>query len=1093
MKHLPLNASSKIDFPKGSINGTNLPDIPVYRPSITEFSNFYNCIKQIEQLGAHHVGLCKIIPPKEWKPRSSPFSELSPKPTIESPIIQSCIGYQGVYLQSADPQPDLSYDDFKYKHATSLLSSKTEANKSSFWNEKHLLERKTLYGANIPGTLTDSKVRAFNIGKLGSMIEHIFGDTPISGVNTPYLYFGSPFSSFAWHVEDAELYSINYLHDGSSKVWYVIPPAFARRFEALAKEYFRAEYQVCSEFLRHKSVIIHPDILEAAKIPVKTIVQHCNEIIITFPYGYHSGFNTGLNVAESTNFALPRWLPYMIHTKFCFCWPDTVRFNVEQALKKIGLDSTYCPPHPLDIYKISEPPLPKTAASEVHLFLHEGVSEYYKKLSFESRRLTHDHVDKDHLTLLTLCPKSESLFQKGDFVSMDALIEYHRRLCSMKPYCAVCSFCVPPALFKKRMVKFKDNEAPNRPKESEPLIPETAYAPMNPSAAVQLIKFPTNLNSPLITCFVCHLTVHARCYGLDEFDSKPTSSMHQGWLCQSCRFLSINYKRPSCTLCHFRGGALVELATGKDSSKDINERVFIHLICALGAPACAFINIPKRIPCLYPLDQPPKISPYFLPRINKSTDHRDVRCVVCYLKPFGNCSNTLMSCWKHSTYYCHATCAQWKGILVRLDFLPWTIHITCPRHKCEYDSPENRDFTDEVLTGLKVVVVDPDLGQYKMGVAVDRFSEPTVTLCNIQEPSVVYTVNVDKLKKYGYDWDLLGAPKSGQRVETLCGRLGTSNFLSNEARNLINSFYVSSSPENWKVKIGNAARIISRYEFYTRMEFLPDHVENVFEEADMQKNKIKKSLYAKKKAELPFLKETTNSNPYIYYDPKRSFKIFQSKKNTSPIRAALMSNQAQLEQQRLLKFHKSPRVKAILEVRHDFGGETVNYESEEEDEEPGTSMDEIPANQPGPKDLFVVNNQQQQSSNISSTAKIDRVMMPGMAKQPRVVTKPSKPCAILRKQIFISSNILNRIAKPVNSGKRDLPSEDGQDDGPMLKKNGHFTIGPVSEEDLIVESKPRKTKESQGSPDIIEILDSDGSQAELPIVNMEEIIRASDI
>jgi len=38
--------------------------------------------------------------------------------------------------------------------------------------------------------------------------------------------------------------------------------------------------------------------------------QEPGDFIITFPYGYHAGFNTGFNIAESTNFATLRWIEY---------------------------------------------------------------------------------------------------------------------------------------------------------------------------------------------------------------------------------------------------------------------------------------------------------------------------------------------------------------------------------------------------------------------------------------------------------------------------------------------------------------------------------------------------------------------------------------------------------------------------------------------------------------------------------------------------------------------------------------------------------------------------------------------------------------
>lgn len=40
------------------------------------------------------------------------------------------------------------------------------------------------------------------------------------------------------------------------------------------------------------------------------ITQEAGEIMITFPYGYHAGYNHGYNCAESTNFATERWIEY---------------------------------------------------------------------------------------------------------------------------------------------------------------------------------------------------------------------------------------------------------------------------------------------------------------------------------------------------------------------------------------------------------------------------------------------------------------------------------------------------------------------------------------------------------------------------------------------------------------------------------------------------------------------------------------------------------------------------------------------------------------------------------------------------------------
>lgn len=67
-------------------------------------------------------------------------------------------------------------------------------------------------------------LQIWNINRLNTILDYVNKDYGISidGVNTAYLYFGMWKTTFAWHTEDMDLYSINYLHFGDPKTWYNI-------------------------------------------------------------------------------------------------------------------------------------------------------------------------------------------------------------------------------------------------------------------------------------------------------------------------------------------------------------------------------------------------------------------------------------------------------------------------------------------------------------------------------------------------------------------------------------------------------------------------------------------------------------------------------------------------------------------------------------------------------------------------------------------------------------------------------------------------------------------------------------------------------
>ncbi|XP_051554735.1 lysine-specific demethylase 4A [Myxocyprinus asiaticus] len=310
--------------------------IMTFYPTVEEFKNFSRYIAYMESQGAHKAGLAKIIPPKSWKPRRS-YDDIDDL-LIPAPIQQVVTGQSGLFTQYNIQKKAMTVKEFRKTANSDKFCSPRyddfEELERKYW--KNVTFNPPIYGADVNGTLYDLDVKEWNVGHLNTIlntVEHESGIT-IEGVNTPYLYFGMWKTTFAWHTEDMDLYSINYLHFGEPKSWYCVPPEHGKRLERLAKGFFPGSAQNCEAFLRHKMTLISPSILKKYGIPFEKITQEAGEFMVTFPYGYHAGFNHGFNCAESTNFATRRWIDYGKQAILCSCRKDMVKISMDVFVKK---------------------------------------------------------------------------------------------------------------------------------------------------------------------------------------------------------------------------------------------------------------------------------------------------------------------------------------------------------------------------------------------------------------------------------------------------------------------------------------------------------------------------------------------------------------------------------------------------------------------------------------------------------------------------------------------------------------------------------------------------------------------------------------
>ncbi|KAF8664933.1 hypothetical protein HU200_054251 [Digitaria exilis] len=253
----------------------SLPLAPEFHPTAAEFADPVAYLLRIEPVAAP-FGVCKVVPPLPPPPKRTTLGNLSRSfaalhPEDLSPTFPT--RHQQLGLCPRRPRPALKpvwHSSRRYtlpqfeaeagaarkmllaRHGVPASRQHSTLDvEALFWRACADQPVVVEYASDMPGSgfavpcgARPAHIAATNVGETAwnmrgvarspaSLLRFMPEDVP--GVTSPMLYVAMMFSWFAWHVEDHELHSLNYLHSGAPKTWYGVPRDAALAFEDVVR------------------------------------------------------------------------------------------------------------------------------------------------------------------------------------------------------------------------------------------------------------------------------------------------------------------------------------------------------------------------------------------------------------------------------------------------------------------------------------------------------------------------------------------------------------------------------------------------------------------------------------------------------------------------------------------------------------------------------------------------------------------------------------------------------------------------------------------------------------------------------------------